>query len=167
MKYTKICKWCEEEFNTDVHNKLYCNTTCSQRKWADDRKEGTRKTYPNKYFKDKHCRWCSNKFTPIGPSNHFCSEECSKKGRKDKYYIRNYGVGYREYLEMLDSNNGGCWICNKTREDGDINLAVDHCHTTGKVRGLLCSDCNVGLGKLGDSTKSIRKALEYLERSEE
>jgi len=165
--YTKECPTCFTTFDTTVHNKLYCSETCSSEKWARDRKEGTRKKYPNKYFKDKHCRWCSNKFTPRGPSNHYCSDECSRKGVKDKYYLRNYGVGYRTYLTMLDSNNGGCWVCNKSRADGDINLAVDHDHNTGKVRGLLCADCNIGIGKLGDTTKGVRKALEYLERSEE
>jgi predicted nucleic acid-binding Zn ribbon protein len=168
MKYTKECPTCKEDFTTDVHNKKYCSEHCSREKWAEMRRTGNRSVYPNKYFKNKHCRWCSDLFTPRGPSNHYCSEECSKKGQKDTYYLRNYDIGYREYLTLLDSNNGGCWKCDKSKEDNTkLILAVDHNHKTGQVRGLLCTDCNMAIGKLGDDIKGLREALNYLEQAEE
>lgn len=168
MKYIKECSVCNEKFETEVHNKLYCSSKCSSKHWADVRRTGKRKKYPNKYFKDKHCRWCSDLFTPRGPSNHYCTEECSKKGTKDTYYLRKYGIGYREYLELLDSRNGECWKCGVSRRDTPtLTLAVDHNHSTGEVRGLLCSDCNMAIGKLGDDIKGIKEALAYLEEAEE
>jgi len=66
----------------------------------------------------------------------------------------------REYEDMLDISNNLCAICNK--EDLSKRLAIDHCHTTGKVRGLLCSKCNRGLGYFDDNTGLLKKAISYL-----
>ena len=63
---------------------------------------------------------------------------------------------------MLDEQGGGCAICQKTPEENGRRLAVDHNHTTGDVRGLLCTQCNVGLGNLGDSVERLRSAIRYL-----
>lgn len=71
-----------------------------------------------------------------------------------------YGLSKEEYLELLDRQKGGCAIC-KTKPGSKL-LAVDHCHRSGKVRGLLCSNCNTGLGLLGDSKRLLAKALSYL-----
>jgi hypothetical protein len=57
-----------------------------------------------------------------------------------------------------------CEICGKLEKRGVLHL--DHCHETNKFRGWLCSPCNLGLGKLGDSVASLRAALTYLERAE-
>ena len=164
MKFTKECPTCLTTFDTTVSNKKYCTDKCSRIKWAEMRKIGTRSKYPNKYFKDKHCRWCSNLFSPVGPSNHYCNSECSKKGQKDMYYKRNYSIGYREYLTLLDKHDGGCWICGVSRREvPGIILAVDHDHKTGEVRGVLCTDCNMAMGKLGDDLESLKKVVKYLE----
>ncbi len=82
---------------------------------------------------------------------------------------RNYGLTVEQFEIMLGEQGGCCLIC-KTPEDSidprtgkTRNLAVDHCHTTGKVRGLLCAGCNNGLGCFKDDTNRIVAALEYLE----
>ena len=66
-----------------------------------------------------------------------------------------------KYLELLKESENRCRICNKT-EDDNIVLCVDHCHETGKLRGLLCNNCNAGIGMLNDDPDLLRKALEYL-----
>lgn len=53
-----------------------------------------------------------------------------------------------------------CEVCGKA--EGDRPLCMDHCHETGKLRGLLCSNCNVGIGMLGDSCAGVESALLYL-----
>jgi len=69
---------------------------------------------------------------------------------------------------MLEAQGGVCKLCSKpeTRVNpqtgGVSRLAVDHCHKTGVVRGLLCLDCNTGLGKFGDDPTLLLKAVEYL-----
>jgi hypothetical protein len=64
---------------------------------------------------------------------------------------------------MLKDQNGTCKIC-KTNTSGTKrgNFAVDHCHKTGKIRGLLCSNCNVGLGYFDDSVELMEEAKQYL-----
>lgn len=76
---------------------------------------------------------------------------------------KNYGLTPDAYYEMLESQEGCCKICN-THID-NINkhvLYVDHCHNTGKVRGLLCQQCNSGLGMFRDRQDLLDKAKEYL-----
>lgn len=72
-----------------------------------------------------------------------------------------------QYRQMLADQNGVCAICKQPenhKRNGKIKaLAVDHCHDTGIIRGLLCSDCNTAIGKLKDSPDVIRSALNYLE----
>ena len=63
------------------------------------------------------------------------------------------------YAKLLLEQCGVCKICGKSQSR---NLAVDHCHKTGEIRGLLCSTCNTGLGCFGDDKEMLTKALEYL-----
>lgn len=72
---------------------------------------------------------------------------------------RKYGLTQKEYTEMLDKQKGVCAICGGvcTRR-----LAVDHDHETGKVRGLLCNNCNRGLGHFQDNVGFLDAAIRYL-----
>ena len=73
-----------------------------------------------------------------------------------------YGLTIAAYNQMLADQNGGCAICGK--EPNGRNLVVDHDHNTNKVRGLLCTSCNRGIGLLQDSPDVLRVALAYLEK---
>lgn len=90
------------------------------------------------------------------------------RNNPDKVFKRNcfrkYGITYDQYLELLDSQGGVCAICSgKERHPTKKNLSVDHCHSTGEVRGLLCGHCNTALGLFKDNVKLIEKAKEYLD----
>lgn len=76
---------------------------------------------------------------------------------------RKYGLTTEQYDEMVRAQGGLCAICRKppTRR----RLAVDHCHKTGTVRGLLCDPCNSSLGRLGDNQEGLLRALNYLDGS--
>lgn len=84
--------------------------------------------------------------------------------------IKTFGINLEEYNEMLISQNNGCAICGEappTEEKTErkfAHLPVDHCHTTGKVRGLLCHRCNRGIGFLGDSIPYLKNAILYLQK---
>lgn len=67
-----------------------------------------------------------------------------------------------EYDRLFELQGGVCAVC-KTSPHGK-RLAVDHCHDTGRIRGLLCSNCNLGIGLLGDTAKALSLALDYLRR---
>jgi hypothetical protein len=76
---------------------------------------------------------------------------------------KKFGIGIAEYDAMFSEQNGGCAICGKPR-DKHFRLAVDHDHATGEIRGLLCADCNRGLGLFADNPERLRKAADYLTR---
>jgi len=81
-----------------------------------------------------------------------------------KHYLQKlYGLTVEEYEAMLIERDFRCDICGLP-EKQERSLAVDHCHTTGKVRGLLCLWCNTAIGKLRDDPSLIRRAAEYVER---
>lgn len=73
-----------------------------------------------------------------------------------------YGITVEDYDRMHLEQGGTCAICHRTEEDIGKKLAVDHCHKTGKVRGLLCFICNSAIGKLDDDPIKLIKAAEYL-----
>ena len=90
----------------------------------------------------------------------------SKLARNNKLK-RMYGITQQDFITMLEEQKSKCKICgiNSLEELGTI-LYVDHCHTTGKVRGLLCQKCNTGLGYFKDDTEILKKATKYLEDSQ-
>lgn len=79
------------------------------------------------------------------------------------YIRRTYGIDAEEYGRLLASQGGGCAICLAPACTTGRRLSVDHCHTTGAVRGLLCQPCNSGLGQYRDSPALLREAALYLE----
>lgn len=74
-----------------------------------------------------------------------------------------YGLTIKEYERMLEEQKGLCAICAKpeTRKK-QRRLCVDHCHETGKIRGLLCQRCNSVLGYMKDDPNLLQSAVEYL-----
>lgn len=78
---------------------------------------------------------------------------------------KKYGITAEDYEALLVKQNHGCKICGKTEEKNGRRLAVDHCHENGYVRGLLCSNCNKGLGCFQDDTDRMRVAMTYLTSS--
>lgn len=75
---------------------------------------------------------------------------------------KQYGISADDYWSMLAKQNGCCLICYHKPSTGARRLAVDHCHTTGKVRGLLCSRCNTALGLFRDNPMMLEAAKRYL-----
>lgn len=74
-----------------------------------------------------------------------------------------YGVTLEDYDRMAEAQGHKCAICHSTDPRGNgSRFAVDHDHKTGKVRGLLCGPCNMGIGKLGDDIALLTAAIEYL-----
>ena len=80
---------------------------------------------------------------------------------RDRQWRRNYGIDLEGYLDLLDKQGGGCAIC-RGGTNGRGVFHVDHCHDTGKVRGLLCAKCNILLGHADDDTARLRAAIAYL-----
>ena len=76
-----------------------------------------------------------------------------------------YGIDFQDYDRMLSEQNGVCWICEE--QDPHGRLAIDHCHTTGKIRGLLCRNCNRALGAFKDNVERLQRAIDYINKHTE
>ena len=96
---------------------------------------------------------------------HLCKKCSAAKSllqvRKTNY--KKYGITEQIYEEERKKQNFSCLIC-ENHEDTEFlgKLNIDHDHKTGKYRGLLCTNCNLGLGKFKDEPKLLKKAIEYL-----
>ncbi len=97
-----------------------------------------------------------------------CQSECARK----RQLFQKFGITEIKYKSMLKSQNNKCLICKQSEtaintHDGKIKqLSVDHCHKTGKVRGLLCNKCNLALGYTSDDIEILKKMIFYLEENQ-
>lgn len=123
--------------------------------------------YPQGHFKTKPCRWCKEDFQPLSPCHMLCSHECRDRQHTARYLKRVYGLEYSEYIDMYNKSNGTCYMCGsegfRINKNARLKLAVDHCHKTGDVRGLLCHNCNRALCLLQDDVEILKVGIEYLE----
>ncbi|MFZ3593445.1 endonuclease VII domain-containing protein [Streptomyces sp. BH104] len=103
-----------------------------------------------------HADWHRNASASDGLSTK-CKTCRAIRGRQD-HLKRNYNLTEAQRDEMVDSQMGICVICLKAPA-----VHVDHCHETGRVRGVLCFNCNSAIGKLGDDLDTVRRAAAYLE----
>lgn len=80
---------------------------------------------------------------------------------------RSYGIDFKQYEEMLFLQDGKCAICkaDPPKNQHKTRLNIDHCHTNGNIRGLLCDCCNRALGLMRDNTELLQKAIEYLNKN--
>ena len=130
--------------------------------------------------RDRQCQNCSTDFSldTEGSLHKYCSVSCRKEWhyerwkssgyKRDKAKIRDYwlkhkyGISHSIFLRLLEEQNNKCAICDNT-EHSSYNWHVDHCHTTGKVRGILCGPCNQAIGLFKENKETLQKAISYLE----
>ena len=112
------------------------------------------------------------KVSPNSRKNH--CKDCEKKRVSESYWEdpsksrnndlkRLYGITLNEYNQMLVDQNHKCITCGTTDPGGKHGkFMVDHCHSTGEVRGLLCKSCNIALGEVKDNRQTLLNMVEYL-----
>ena len=83
------------------------------------------------------------------------------QSQRPRHLRHRYGLEVDTYQQLVVRQGGACAICGTVADD-PWNMQVDHCHTTGKIRGLLCHKCNKGIGLLGDDPDRVAAALRYL-----
>lgn len=137
----KVCKGCGESKTLDdfakngKYHRPYCKP-CYNARQLEYRQENSEQIR-------EHWKAASAKYY-------------SPEKRRNKT-LRKYGLTDQTYNDMFDEQDGKCKICNKA-----VTLVVDHCHSTGKIRGLLCNPCNTSLGHFEDDIERLRKAIKYL-----
>lgn len=133
--------------------RMSCWRNASPENWEKARLQSLKWHRANKEKTSKHAReWKKN------------NPEKAKAIGADFKLRRNYGITLEHYNYLLASQNGVCLICAR-KNVGGRRLAVDHCHATRKIRGLLCAPCNTALGAMRDSPSQLRRAAEYLENA--
>ena len=137
----------------------------------------------------KHKLFSADEGKPLGPDNFIWKmaitekvegeDEKTYQARVQKVYRRfkketyigyelkkKYGIGLNEYKTLFEKHGGVCAICGCVETQmirgTTLSLAIDHCHETGRIRGLLCSQCNRGLGLFRDNPEHLERAAEYL-----
>lgn len=128
--------------------------------------------HKSKSTKDGHCYRCKT-----------CDYQARIKYRTERklqyqfvtrkeYRKRVYGLTDDNFNAIWDKQNGKCPVCDKLLTDGlgtnhlPSKAVIDHCHDTGRIRGILCTMCNKGLGLLGDNVHGLTKAIQYLRQHE-
>jgi hypothetical protein len=86
----------------------------------------------------------------------------SPKVKKNRHLRKTYGITIAQFTDMLERQQNKCAIGEESLTKNTAH--VDHCHKTGKVRGLLCKKCNLGLGNFNDSMLKLNKAITYLRK---
>ena len=119
-----------------VDNREKCNE--KSRRWANKNK-GIKSAYARKYHKKYPLK------------------------RRIKT-LSKHGLTMDDYALLMEQQNGLCAICGIPQVEMNRKFYVDHCHETGKVRGLLCIKCNTGIGNLNDNLQVLKNAVTYLEK---
>lgn len=128
---------------------------------------------------DRKCIECDMSYVAYAWNSKYCSKKCLYRVKrrsvksKPSYEMmarrsnlrQKFGMTLEDYDLMLQNQNFRCAICNIHHSELSRRMAVDHDHQTGRIRGLLCIECNRGIGALKDSVYLLEKAHEYLERN--
>lgn len=120
--------------------------------------------YARAYGKGKRgeCKQCSKL---ARATRHQHAKKYNPLQRRSVVLKNKYGITQVDFEKMFAIQGGRCKVCKSTDPGPAGNFAVDHCHDTGKVRGLLCYKCNMGLGSFRDSITILKNAIEYLKET--
>lgn len=148
---TRICIKCNEEKEITKFNRFFRKGkeyhehtcySCRQKLWRQNPENLSKAVKRTKEWYEKNKSYV-------------------KRDKRDRDLKRLYGIGEVDFNEMLAKQEGKCKICKKPQTE-EKYLHVDHCHDTKKIRGLLCTKCNTGLGLFCESAELLEKAKEYL-----
>lgn len=139
-QHRNFCKLCQKEWDS-IYKKGVGKPLIDE--WKENNKDKMA-AYKEMYKKDPSFK-----------------EKMKRHGRNAT--LRQFGITQEDYDKILQEQDGKCAICGVERNGSKENFCVDHDHETGKVRGLLCTKCNLGIGKMKDSPDLLRKAAKYLD----
>jgi len=147
----KVCKKCKRELSLEMFSK---------HPKSKDRLQGSCKECERKWYKSWRARPEVLKRIKEQQKQWAKRNVDNRKLNRKKYNLKvNFGISIEDYNKLLLRQNGVCAVCGSNT---NRSLAVDHNHETGKVRGLLCGNCNTALGLLRENIQIIEKLKGYL-----
>lgn len=172
---TKICRTCKlDKPSAEFYKSSVCKDgLCTECKNCSKIKSKMYRDLPPDYEAGptKKCLRCDL----CRPSTEFDKNSAGKDGlrnwckncAREDHFQREYGIDLKKYNQMIEEQNNLCAICLKNETTltnrGKISpLCVDHCHSTGRIRGLLCRTCNSAIGLFEDDPELLLKAYNYL-----
>lgn len=156
-------KFGDDLFGEPIHVTKFC-TKCRQTKPIDDFSSAASRK--ERFRRHTTCKACKAAISTAWFKKN--SERHTKSQRSRT--LRRYGLDSASYAEMFAAQNGQCAICGTSKMQVDYRngkpkpMFIDHNHVTGRVRALLCSQCNTGLGLFRDDPKLLRAAIAYIEK---
>ncbi len=154
------CRACRAEDSREYRKKTPEKSREAAQRWRSENPEW-RRAYNAHYYAEntayhraryaadpEHARALSTKWQKANPT----------KVRDSRMRAR-YGIEFADFERMIAAQEGRCLVCDEA-----ARLVIDHNHETGAIRGLLCRNCNSGIGLLGDSVELLRRAIAYLNR---
>lgn len=175
MLFTLTCSNCNTQFTRKKPQQpgwnAYCSAECQR--LGQEYKTGPAFSKAGPYSGIHVCPNCNDEFSPHHPAVVYCSKRCQTQAanaRTAKRYRDRAVVGgeysaldRKVYKAALLDTIKNCSICKTDFSTIALKqIHVDHCHRTGKVRGLLCSNCNQGLGNFKDDVERLEAAIKYL-----
>jgi len=142
---------------TDGDQTLYCKS-CGQNKSPQYFHKDTSSKRGHTYY----CKECANSRSRAWTAANKHSVSYRQK-KHNAYYKHMYGISLDERIALLNSQGSKCAICRCPLDHTGGNTHTDHCHTTGKVRGILCTNCNRGLGHFQENQEFLMQAVKYLQ----
>jgi hypothetical protein len=134
-----------------------CNLELDVSMFNSNGKNRGLKSHCKECQKIRHKRYAANNPESLAESWRNASQKYYTSERRRAKTFKSYGLTVDDFNILWDSQQGLCKLCGRKKP-----LVIDHDHKTGKVRGLLCTRCNISIGGLGDTVESLTRAVEYL-----
>ncbi len=159
IKKQRRKKYQEDKFNIDKRNSI----------WKEKNKEKV-KNY-QKFYRQENKQKLSEQSKKYREENKNLYIDYKKRWYQDNKVIQRdktlkykFGLTLNDYNTKLQEQNYCCKICKKHQSNFIKSLHVDHCHKTSMIRGLLCCDCNLGIGNIKESTETLKNCILYLKK---
>lgn len=143
------CLQCGASLEGRHSHVMYCSANCKTAYWRSQRPSQAREN-------DRSCR-CGASLAGKRSNVRWCSYRCVNLWNL-------YQITAPEVDALLELQGGQCAVCGTTEWGNGGTPSVDHCHNSGRIRGILCARCNGALGLMDDDTSRLRAAIDYLER---
>lgn len=178
----RTCEFCKEPFAPNSGKQRFCGKACSTKSYhsvsdyalliAQGKKQCStcgeikdlrlfhRRTRNGQPGWTARCKPCASAF--FAARN---AQEAARRRNRESKLAKRYGISIEQYERMLADQSFKCAICGCPHDGDEGPLHVDHCHSSLRVRGLLCRPCNAGIGHFGDDQERLVQAAAYLERN--